>query len=108
MMIGSWKGIASQVSLPHMSVSFRRCFGSAAAVGRRAWTGCEHLSNDLPEESGRHGAEHRWRLVDALLGELLVSGSVERWSGTPLRVRPRLEFIGRDRADREMHVGKTV
>src|SRR5690242_4032383 len=108
MMIGSWKGIASQVSLPHISVSFRRCFGGVPAVGRRAWTRWQHLPNDLTEQARHHGAERRWGLVDALLGELLVSGSVERGASAACRRRPRVELIGSDGADWEMHVGKTV
>ena len=56
MTMGSWKGTAAQLSLPHMSVPFSSgCLGGAAALGRRPGPGREFLSHDLGEQLRRHG-----------------------------------------------------
>ena len=86
MTMGSWKGMASQLSLPHMSVPFLGCLGGAAAVGRRPGAGRELLSDYLVEKLRRHGAERRRRQVRALPRERRVGGAIERRAGAARRL----------------------
>src|SRR5436190_17350379 len=78
MTMGSWKGTASQESLPHMSAPLPGCLGGTAALGRRAGTGREHVFDHLVEKLRRHGPERRRRQVGALPRERRVRGAVER------------------------------
>src|SRR6476660_10295451 len=86
--MGSWKGTASQLSLPHMSVPFLRCLGSAPALGRRPWAGRERLTHHLGEKLRRNGPECRGRQVRALPRERGVGSTVERGADAARRLDP--------------------
>src|SRR6188768_4085613 len=114
MTMGSWRGTASQLSLPHMSVPFLRCLaglrrlGRAAALGPRPGTRRELLPHHLGEELGRHGTERRRRQLGALPRERRVGGAIEGGTGAARRLDPGGELVGAHGADREVHVGEAV
>src|SRR6185436_15997182 len=103
MTMGSWKGTASQLSLPHMSVPFPGwlgCLGGAAALGRRPGARCELQPQHLREKLRRHRPECRGRQVRALSRECRVGCVIERRAGSARRLDPGEELVGTHGTDR--------
>src|SRR6476619_4483711 len=94
MTMGSCRGTASQLSLPHMSVPFLRWLGvlrrlgGTAALGARPGAGRELLPHDLGEQLGRHRTEGRRRLVRALARQRRVGGASETGTDAARRLDP--------------------
>src|SRR5437773_7161095 len=111
MTMGSWKGTASQLSLPHMSVPLPGCFGclrGAPTLGRRPGAGWEFLSQHFREKLRRHCSERRGGQVRALPRERHVGGVIERRADSARRLDPRGEVVGAHGPHREVHVGEAI
>src|SRR5215471_13592141 len=99
---GSLNGIASQVSLPSMSISrVTHCRSSGFRTRRR-------LVEDALEQLGFDRAIGCGWYGFARLGQLSVTGIVESGSGAAHLFEPNVEIAGRHRLDYKPHVGKTV